>query len=79
MVAKLSYSVRKILFYEALTCSRTLGSIDPILILIDPFFKKNPFAWFFAVEMFYQPKWEISSLVKKNCAGNYIEIFALFF
>ena len=52
MLAKLSYSVRKMLFYEALTCSRMLGIIDPILILIDHFFsKKNPFAWFLAVDI----------------------------
>ena len=44
MLAKLSYSVRKRLFYEALTSSRTLGIIDPILILIDSFLEKNPFA-----------------------------------
>ena len=41
MPAKLSYSVRKMLFYEALTCSRMLGIIDPILILIDHFFFKK--------------------------------------
>ena len=49
MLAKLSYSVRKMLFYEALTCSYTLGILDPILIFIDPFVKKNPFVWFLAV------------------------------
>ena len=43
MLDKLSYSVRKT-FYEALTCSRTLGIIDPILILIDHFLKENPLA-----------------------------------
>ena len=41
MLAKLSYSVRKMLFYEALTCSRTLGIIDLILILIDPLFQNK--------------------------------------
>ena len=52
MLPKLSYSVRKMLFYEALKCSCTLGVIDAILILIDPFFfQKNPFAWFLAVEI----------------------------
>ena len=30
MLAKLSYSVRKMLFYEALTCSCMLEIIDPI-------------------------------------------------
>ena len=47
MLAKLSYSVRKMLFYEALTCSCMLGIIDPILILIDPFFQKKSIAMIF--------------------------------
>ena len=49
MLAKLSCSIRKMLFYEALTCSYTLGVLDPILIFIDPFVKKNPFVWFLTV------------------------------
>ena len=45
MLAKLNYSVTKTFFYEALTNSHTLGIIDPI------YFKKNPFAWFLALEI----------------------------
>ena len=40
MLAKLSYSVRKMLFYEALTCSCMLG-------IIDPFFQKKSIAMIF--------------------------------
>ena len=41
MLATLSNPVGKMLFYEALTCSFTLGICDSILILIDPFFQKK--------------------------------------
>ena len=51
MLPKSTCSVRKTFFYEALTCSHTLGIIDPILILIDHFLKKNPFTWLFAGEI----------------------------
>ena len=34
MIGKLSYSVRKTLFYEALTYSQTLEIIDPIYFWI---------------------------------------------
>ena len=45
MLAKLSYSVRKTPFYEALTYSRMLEII--VLYVLE----KNPFAWFLAVEI----------------------------
>ena len=67
MLAKLSYSVRKMLFYEALRCSRTLETVDPILILIDPFFSKKIHSHdFWLWTLFYQLNWEISRLVKRN-------------
>ena len=67
MLAKLSYSIRKMLFFEALTCSYTLGILDPMLIFIDPFVKKKSIRMIFGCEkLFYQPNWEISSLVKRN-------------
>ena len=45
MLAKLSYSVTKMFFYEPLRSSHPLGIIDPI------HFEKNPFARFLAVEI----------------------------
>ena len=57
---KLSFFVGKTLFYEALTCTRMLEVIDPM------FLKKIHLHDFWLWRLFYQPNWEISSLVKRN-------------
>ena len=62
MLAKLSYSVKKTFFYEALTCIRTLGIMNPI------YFEKKSICMIFGCGdfVFYQPNLEISSLTKRN-------------
>ena len=53
--------IRKTLLYEALTCSRALEIIDLYM-----FEKKIHLHDFWLWILFYQPNWEISSLVKRN-------------